>query len=410
MKNKLLLILIVVATMKGYSQQLTWTPIADLPSPRYEALSFMIGNDFYVGCGITTLSPTVAAANDLWKYESSSNSWIQKSSLPVGLNIYGANTFVINGKAYVVDGQIINGPYNSGLWQYDPVVDSWTAMASFPGTPGYTATSFSIGPYGFIGLGFMPYVNSFYCYNSLTDSWSQIASYPGGGNQGASAFVLNGKAYIGGGGVQVGSSFVNYNDYYSYDTTSGQWSPIASFPGTARRYGPVFTLNGKGYIIGGAGATSSDIYNDVWEYDPATNTWTQINNFPVSIWAAAYGSTDSVAIAGLGQNASGIISHQLWETNISSYATPPLSQLAPNIPSIWFYNNMVYVRFPQVLSDDNSFDLYDLSGRRVSSTMLQTGESSFDISVEQQSDGAYFYNVNSANGSKNYKGKMIVTH
>jgi hypothetical protein len=240
----------------------------------------------------------------------------------------------------------------------------------------------------------------------LTDTWSQVASYPASGRQGAVSFVINGVAYVGGGGQQVGSTFVNYNDFYKYDTISNQWSAVDSFPGIARRYGSCFAYNGKGYVIGGAGTTSTDIYNDVWQYDPQANNWTQLDTFPISIWASASGSNGSYAIAGLGQNSSGVLTNKLWQIGKGFPAS--VSEVSADMPKIWFNNNIIHIRFQASLSANESLNLHDVSGREVANIVLQKNESSFDLPI-QLTNGIYLYSIPpSEQGSVAQSGKVVI--
>lgn len=409
MKKYLLLFTIALFYTISYSQQLNWTPIADFPiSGRYAPFSFMIGNDFYAGSGVNNLSSSVAI-DDLYGYDSISDTWVSKAAIPGNVELYAASTFTLNdGNAYVVDGEL-PGSYNysSTLWQYNPTTDAWTAKAPFIGTTGYTGTSFSIGRYGFVGLTFSPYIKHFYRYDSQTDTWTQIADYPGTARQSASSFVVDGIAYVGLGNNQNDNS-VGYTDFYKYDTIYGNWSPIATFPGRSRRDCASISLNGKGYIIGGIDSTSNIIYNDVWQYDPQLDAWTQLDSFAGSeIRVPAFGSNGaSFAIVGMGEDASRGISNHLWKTTAINTSVTNVDQ---NPSRIWFNKNRVSIRFQEALSNADNFTLYDISGREISKTLLQKGESNFDISLSSISSGVYLYRVTSLQqGAEIKNGKIVV--
>ena len=64
------------------------------------------------------------------------------------------------------------------------------------------------------------------------------------------------------------------------------WEQIAAFPGTLRHSSASFSLNGKGYIVGGYG-DNNQVLNDVWQYDPAANSFTQKNNLPIAVYGAS---------------------------------------------------------------------------------------------------------------------------
>jgi N-acetylneuraminic acid mutarotase len=350
----------------------------------------MIGNNLYVSGGADSASH---ATNDLHMYDPGTNTWIAKASLPAGVNVYAGNAFTINGLGYVVDGEL-PGSYNYDhtLHQYDPVADQWVTKAGFPGTGGYTATSFAIGKYGYLGLGFSPYLDSFYRYDAQYDSWAPIASLPGHSRQGAVAFVINGFAYVGLGGYQSGSSFVNQTDLYKFDPSNGSWTAIAPFPDTPRIDAQAIALNGKGYVVAGMGATLGDYTNRVWEYDPQNNSWTQIDTFPVAFRSGLGISNETFGIVGLGINKAGQYTKQLWRTGNPT----SIAETDKNITNVWFNQDAVHVKFQKTLSVDYSFALYDVSGREVTNSILHKGESAFDISLSKLSGGMYLYKINSS--------------
>jgi N-acetylneuraminic acid mutarotase len=413
MKKTLFTFFVFITSVSIYAQHLVWTPIADFPNVRYATHSFMIGSKFYVGGGLSSYPPPVANS-DLQEYDSATNVWTQKASLPGNLSIYGASSFVLNGKGYMVCGEIVPGSYNynSTLYEYDPTSDSWSSKATFPGSGRYTATSFSIGNYGFVGLGFSPLTNTFYKYDPNADAWSQIDSFPGigTGRQSPSSFVIGGTAYVGAGGEQIGSNFINYHDFYKYDTATGHWTVVAPMPGAATRNAFSFSLNGKGYVIGGIDS-AYNVLNNTWEYDPQSNTWAELDTFVgSSLEEGATGYNSNYAIIGLGQanGANYPFTTKLWKT---SGVNTGITDVTQNKSHIWFYGNTAHVRFEKSLSESTSFTLYDLNGREIITSELKKGESDFDISLNQFSDGMYVYTVPAAtqNESK-LSGKFVIIH
>jgi N-acetylneuraminic acid mutarotase len=366
----------------------------------------MIGNNFYTGSGALSSSVQV---DDLYEYDSLNNSWISKSPIPAGVELAATCPFVINGKVYLCDGALPGSyNYNTTLWQYDPVADFWTAMDTFPGVPGYTGTSFSIGPYGFMGLTYSPYFNTFYRYNSQTNVWDTVAPFPGLARQSASSFVIGSTAYVCLGQDQNNIS-ISYTDCYRYDTLSGRWSAIATFPGRSRRDCASFVLNGKGYIVGGIDSTSTYINNETWEYDPDMDQWTQLNAFPQSgVRVGSYASNGSTfAIVGMGENSAFTPTDSMWKTSVFATSVTNVDQ---NVFKVWHSNNTVHILIQQPLSDAAMFSLYDLSGKKVSDNILPKGQASFDIVLSEFASGMYIYNI-SSDGINNatHNGKIVLT-
>lgn len=405
MKTPLLFLCFAFSSLAAICQQFSWTPIADLPAPKYAPYSFMIDNRFFVGTGLDSSLPT--AVSDLYEYNSTNDSWVARSPIPSGLTMFGSSSFVIDGKAYICNGSVVPGSYhnNGALWQYDPTGDSWTLKDSFAGVPVYTSTAFAIGRYGFLGLGYSPYTSDFYRYDSQSDQWSQINAFPGTARQSACSFVINGIAYVGLGGKQVGSTFSNYNDFYKYDTATGNWTSIASFPGIARRDAAAFTFNNKGYVIGGAGALVSDIYKDVWEYNPQTNSWLQKDSFEVAFRDGSFASNGSFVIVGAGQLGNQHFSKQMWKTGNPNTA---ITEVVENRARIWSNESNVNVKFEKPLSESGVLSLYDLSGKEVQQINLTRGEASYKISMGHLSAGLYVYDL-TIGGSKSNSGKVVIS-
>jgi N-acetylneuraminic acid mutarotase len=352
------------------------------------------------------------ATNELQAYTVQTNTWAQKASLPAGVNMYGGVAFALNGKGYICHGEVPQAgggySYSSDLWEYDPSSDSWAAKASYPGTLGYTAVSFSIGQYGYLGLGFRPYVDSFYRYDSQSDTWSPIAVYPGQARQGSSAFVINGIAYVGLGGYQNGGSFVNLPDFYKYDPGTGAWSAIAPYPDTARIDCQAFTFGGKGYIVSGMASVTADLTNRVWEYDPQNDSWRRINSFPAAFRSGMGCSNagNTYAIVGLGADPAQNLLNHLWKT----IKADDIPEESPNVTKVWFNSDAVHIRLEKSAAADYSFALYDLSGRKVMTAFLNKGENAFDLSLIQMSGGMYLYKITSSgDAAEKFEGKILVT-
>jgi N-acetylneuraminic acid mutarotase len=102
-------------------------------------------------------------------------------------------------------------------------------MASFPGVARKNGIGFSIGEYGFVGLGNSGSSNlsDFYKWNQSTNKWSSIANYPGVGSFSGLAFSCEGMGYV---GMGLGNSIAN--DLWQYDTTSNKWTQMSSLPGS----------------------------------------------------------------------------------------------------------------------------------------------------------------------------------
>ncbi len=70
--------------------------------------------------------------------------------------------------------------YFNDFWKYDPVADTWTQVADYPGNKRAYAPSFVINDYGFAGTGYDGALkDDFYRYDYVNNSWSPVAAFGG---------------------------------------------------------------------------------------------------------------------------------------------------------------------------------------------------------------------------------------
>jgi N-acetylneuraminic acid mutarotase len=382
--------------------QLTWTALTDYPQPRYAPYAFMVGDRFFLGGGAYQASP-ILATNDLMEYNFQTDTWEARASLPTGITMYDSRMFVINGEAYTTCGQLVptSGGYMTTLYQYDPSQDKWTAKAPFPGTPRYTSYMFSIGNYGYLGMGdgSYGYVNDFWRYDPDADAWTQIDSFPGAARQTGITFAINGMAYVG-----LGASTAGFTtDMYRYDTASGHWTQMASFPGSPRAASTAITINNVAYIIGGENSSYNPL-SDIWSYTPATNSWALVDSFSgLRLTEIVSGDNGSFAVAGTGRDSSSGYSNKLYKTGNPT----GINDVQSNKPKIWCYADQLHINFNQPLSYSATLSLYDIDGRQVLNTSLVKGQASFKADLGQDSHGMYFYSIEGNSITEKYTGKVI---
>ena len=196
-------------------------------------------------------------------------------------------------------------------------------------------------------------------YNTSTDSWAKRANFPSSGRTKASVFVIDNVAYVGLGFKGGASTQINtapiYNelsDFWKYTPSTDTWSQIASLTTIGRASSASFSIDNKGYIVGGSNSKNSGTikyayFRDTWEYNPQTNIWIQRNNFLGGERSDLYGVVIlGKAYVGFGQTldtqngaTTGLskLSSDLWEFNpisyiwIQSYSFPTLITKSPKI-------------------------------------------------------------------------------
>ncbi|MCX6296562.1 MAG: T9SS type A sorting domain-containing protein [Bacteroidetes bacterium] len=238
----------------------TWTQKTSLPvCPRRWPCSFAVGGNGYLFGGYDTCS---GSQNDLWKYDPINDSWLQKASLPDSVRS-GAIAWSINGKGYILCGAQSYGVTLNDCWQYDPILDSWIQKSSMPCTGRVFGTGFSIGSKGFAGLGtdYSQYLKDWWEYDSNSDTWAIKDSLPSGAMD-ISSFAIDSFGYVGPGDYPsvLGSTF------FQFDQISGHWLQLANFPGSQYTSCYSVSCNGKGYVISGNSFTSC--LKSTWEFTP----------------------------------------------------------------------------------------------------------------------------------------------
>ncbi|MBD3635916.1 MAG: T9SS type A sorting domain-containing protein [Crocinitomicaceae bacterium] len=373
---------------------------------RTRAVAFAIGDYGYVGTGLDTAEMT---HNDLWKYDPSFNTWTQVASIP-GSTRRNAVGVAIGEKGYVGTGADSAtswmGNILSDWWEYDPVLNTWTGKASYPGgydmwnntnfSGGvYFATAFSIGSKGYICGGKMGsdfYGTDLWEYDPLLDTWTRKANFPGLDRYQLSSFSIDGKGYVG-----MGVDHDLYRkDWWQYDPQLDSWQQVADLPGVERGGSATFVLGQRGFVVFGADGGYKD---ELWEYNPFNDSWQIRANFPGGERknGIAFAIGDS-AYAGTGKGYSG--------KKRSFYRYYPLLPVGTeeNQLSIEVYPNPAsnYLKIDGNSQLFTSVELYDMRGTKV----LQS-ESTY-IDITSLSEGTYVILISDATNTPVQTDKIII--
>jgi N-acetylneuraminic acid mutarotase len=213
---------------------------------------------------------------------------------------YNGKIYVFGGfTLYPVPGQDLAGwqPIDN-TWEFDPVADTWKALAAMPtkrGSPvameaagriyviGGAATLpgskesaiFANGPARSLGANEV--------YDPTTNKWETRSPMPTARNH-TFAGVVNGKIYVIGG--RIASPFIsvasNLDVVEEYDTSTDQWGPQKSRMPTPRSGGGFATYGGRIYAAGGEVQTPQMLgaFRALEAFDPASNTWTVLPAMP----------------------------------------------------------------------------------------------------------------------------------
>jgi N-acetylneuraminic acid mutarotase len=114
-------------TVSAQGGQPRWSKAAPFPEPEEELYGTVVNGKFYVlgGFGIGGNAPGL-----VYEYDPAADRWTKKKNMPVHVH-HQAQT-ALNGKLYVFGGCLkgISGEGGTqNAWEYDPVADSWRALA-----------------------------------------------------------------------------------------------------------------------------------------------------------------------------------------------------------------------------------------------------------------------------------------
>jgi N-acetylneuraminic acid mutarotase len=162
----------------------------------------------------------------------------------------------------------------------------WLARQSLTVTAKRTlASSFAIADKIYVigGMNSATCLNDVWQYDINSNIWIQKNDFPGAAKKGITAFSMNGKGYLVGGN-DCNRSYLA--EVWEYNPTSDTWTKKTDFAGGGREEAASFVIGNKAYVgtgyaeTYGANNTYSYAYNDWWEYTPTTDTWIQKSNVP----------------------------------------------------------------------------------------------------------------------------------
>lgn len=327
-----------------------------------------------------------------YEYTPSTNTWIQKASIPGPSARAWATSFSVNGKAYVVGGDSTFGGLLNDVWEYDPSTNIWTQKADFLGGARDGMFCWVIQDKVYMGGGFdgASILNDFYQYDPDTDVWTYKGVLPSP-ILFASSFVLNDKGYI---TMWEGGGF--YNNLFEYDPTTNVWTERMGCPGVARGEGIGFAFNGVGYS--GLGQTDFDTtYRDMYRYDPDADSWTSLpDEFPINNtgWSTSFVIGDYV-YAGSGTSLPDFtFTNKFYKKNLLTTTGVKNEYILSNPVTVYPLPAQEVLHI-NTANNLNAYTFFDQMGRKVMEGHL---DDSNTIDITQLHDGLYVMQLTEASG------------
>lgn len=249
----------------------SWTQKANFPGTcRNDGVSFAINGKGYYGTGNNY-------TNDFWEYNPLTDSWTQKAPLP-GTPRTLAIAFSVGNKGYIGSGTAYTGvtfTKQKDLWEYNPTNDSWIQKNDLPLPKRTYATAVSNGNVAFFGAGLdtsFNHLSTFYEYNQVTDTWVLKTNMPAGGRVYTGSVLINNDLYITGGrNIILGQSF---STCFNYNKITNNWTTFPNFTGGNIEFHVALAIGNEIYIGTGTdfSGTLSVYRNDWWKYSLNTNS------------------------------------------------------------------------------------------------------------------------------------------
>jgi N-acetylneuraminic acid mutarotase len=298
---------IILAEPAAYGQG-KWLKLAPFPQPAEEISGAAAGGRMYVFAG---LAPIWKPVGMVYEYDPRTDKWTKKR--PMALPSHHVAFTEFRGKIYAFGGFVLpeSGPPGwtpiNNAWEYDPVADTWQALAPMPSKRGSSLAGV-VGDRIYVigGATTIPgsketavyptrphmSVGTVEEYDPASNTWRERSAMPTPRNH-AAIGVVNGKIYVIGG--RVGAAFIGLASDISvveeYDPATDQWSgPRARMP-IARSAIGAGVDGGRIYVAGGEYQDPHMMatFRAVEAYDPASNTWTEMPPMPVSRHGLAVG-------------------------------------------------------------------------------------------------------------------------
>ena len=196
-----------------------WEELANFPFiGRNHPAMILLDNKIYVGLG----SVDGENLGDWWEYDILQNSWSEKSSFNFG-DRHHPFYFSIENIAYVGfgHGNYTNNNINiyNDFYKYNPFLDEWSELNNFPSEGRVAGTQFSYNGKGYVlsgdGDDHGPLDSGeFWEYDPILDNWTQLASHPGGARWAPGSFIINCHVYLTSGYEAETDTY--YNDLIKY--------------------------------------------------------------------------------------------------------------------------------------------------------------------------------------------------
>ena len=314
--RKILLAGLLLASSSSFAQM--WEPVAAMPEGKHHPVTFALDGKGYA---ITGTRFVFAPTSDVYQYDPVTDEWSELASFPGAARSFAIGQ-AYNGKGYLGFGAT-SSAYLRDIWEYDPQANSWRFVTNCD-CEGRRHPAFIIRDDKiYVGLGDGPSgnLNDWHVYDMVTDTWTAQTNLPGLVRHHPFQFYAGDDVYTGlGHGNSVNGNLVIFKDWYRFDVATNTWETMSDFPGEARVAGTQFAWQGKGYVLSGDGDNHSFMpEGEFWEYDSDMDSWTELTPHPgISRWAPGSFVIDGTVYFLGGENRqTGTILSDMWKYQLT---------------------------------------------------------------------------------------------
>src|SRR5438093_655814 len=218
---------------------------------------------------------------------------------------------------------------------------AWQNVANMP-TDLYGAAGASNGTFFYAAGGYSfssgMTLAVFNRFDPVANSWTAMASMPQAAIMATAVYYPpTNKIYVFGG--EDAASGVNYNITRIYDIATNTWNTGANMPDVhSFAAGGYIPATGKIYVISGYNTVQvTSAQPNTWAYDPGTNTWTDLTAtlpFPHPAGGMAFGVINNKLYIAGGRDAANLVIDLTWVFD------PVAGTYAAQAPETGFQNNV----------------------------------------------------------------------
>ncbi|HPA45425.1 MAG TPA: kelch repeat-containing protein [bacterium] len=272
----------------------TWQALpaaTNQPSARSGYSCIAVGNVIYIFGGVRVQGfgkMTVNAGpllGDLWAYNESSNTFVELGSPPETPSLrQGACAIYAGGYIYQFGGLDQNNQPLNDLWRYDITSNTWLQIVPAGELPPPSPNAHAVlrgNRIVFIGVGETK--TGTWTFDIDNNMWIQGENYPE--TAPVQEFATFSYAPLDLDSVQIWQVDVARQNIYTYDTNTQTWTQEqipGQFPGS--RIGTTFCqIEQKGYVFGGYSYPAFESLKETWEFDLNTLSWKKLADMPVTM-------------------------------------------------------------------------------------------------------------------------------